>query len=377
MKHRFATSFVAAALATSAGCALLAGVDGERHLDDAPTTSSSSSSSTSSSSSSGAGGSDAAVCSPVGPPPPPSSVNGGGATVLTFALHAIDIGGPNKKVGFDLDGECTCPGKTACKEPSWSKADHCDGPDGRDNGTGNAFATINQLAGGGPISSIALSQQADSGAWSLLIKISDYNDGDDDDQVEVAVYATPGLGAKPAWNGADAWPVLPSALADGTTIEQPIHKDPKAYVTKGVLVGHLPAITVVFLGGGAHLQVDLTAVVFSATLEKKAGLGTYLTAGTLAGFWTIPALFQGLSGLRTSGNTFYCTDNPIYGALKPALCDEIDLSTTGKSTADCDALSFGVGFNASPVLLGVVQDSPALAGGCPAATDPTTDDCSK
>jgi hypothetical protein len=376
LRHRFATGLVASFLVSGVGCALLAGVDGERHLDEAATTSSSTGSSTSTGSS-GSGGSDAAVCSLSLPPPPPAIKGAGGADVLTFAMRSIDIGGPKKNVGFDLDGQCTCPEKPSCKEPSWATADHCDGPNGRDNGTGNAFATINMIVGSSPISSFALSQEAINGKWSLLVKVSGYNGNDDDDQVEVALYATPGLGAKPAWDGTDAWPVAPIALVDGVSVDQPINKDPTAYVTNRVLVAHLPTSTVVFLSSGVHLQVDLTGVVFSATLEKKDSGGVDLVGGTFSGAWPMKALFQGLSGLRVNGNMLICVGDLYYGLVKPALCDEIDLSSAGTAGADCDALSFGVGFEATQALLGPVQALPALVGACPPETDPTTSDCSK
>ncbi len=355
-----------------AGCALLAGVDGERHLGEAATTSTSTSSS---SSSTGGGGGGAPVCSLALPPAPPTIKGAGGADVLTFALRTLDLGGPKKKVGFDLDGQCTCPGKTGCLGPTWAKGDHCDNPDGRDNGSGNSFAAIN-AAFGTIISSVELSDQAYKGKWSVLVKVSDYNGGDDDDQVEVALYTTPGTGGvAPSWDGMDAWPVASISLVDGMSLDQPINKDSKAYVTNRVLVAHLPGATVVFQGSGVHLHADLVSVIFSATLAAKDTGAVALAEGTLSGSWTEAALFQSLSTLRVNGGMKLCVGDTYYGSAKKALCDEFDLSSTGTPDAACDALSFAVGFEASPVLIVGVQTFDPLSAPCDPIKDPTTDSC--
>ncbi|MEP7120992.1 MAG: hypothetical protein ABJE95_08790 [Byssovorax sp.] len=372
MKHRLATSLAVSMFFASAGCALLAGVDGERHIGQETATSTASS--TSSSGTGGSGG-QAPVCSLALPPTPPTTTDAGGADVLTFALREVDLGGPKKKVGFDLDGQCTCAGKTGCQEPVWAEADHCDDPDGRDNGAGNAFATIN-AAFGAVISSVQLSDQAYKGKWSVLVKLSGYNGGDDDDQVEVALYTTPGTGAfTPKWDGMDAWPVAPTSLLDSMSLDMPVEKDPKAYVTNRVLVAHLPTATVVFQGSGVHLEFKLSSAIFSATLAAKDTGAVELTAGTLSGSWTEPELFKSLSGLRVNGGMNLCIGDTYYHPVKKALCDEIDLSSTGKSSDPCDALSFSVGFEASPaMLMGVVAFDP-LSGACDPAKDPATDLC--
>lgn len=371
--HRLASSIFASLFFASTGCALLAGLDGERHIGQTAATSSSSSSS-----GGGGGSGGGAVCSPALPPAPPVGTGAGGADVLSFAMRVIDLGGPKKNVGFDLDGQCTCPGKTGCKEPTWAQGQHCDEAGGRDNGSGNAFAVINEaFAPLGVISSSQLSQQANSGAWSVLVKVSGYNGGDNDDQVEVALYATPGLGAvAPKWDGTDAWPVAPISLVDGMSLDQPINKDAKAYVANRVLVAHLPGATLVFQGPGVHLQVDLISVIFAATLEAKDSGAVRLTEGTLSAAWTAPTLFQSLSNLRVNGNMALCVGDPFYTIVKNALCGAFDLSSTGTPDAECDALSFSVGFEASPALLGVVEPLLPLKGeACPIASDPATDTC--
>lgn len=134
--------------------------------------------------------------------------------------------------------------------------------------------------------------------------------------------------------------------------------------------------TLLFQSPGVHLQVDLASAVFSATLEAKDSGAVRLTEGTLSARWVAPALFKNLSDLRVNGNTTLCVGDPFYSIVKSALCEAVDLSSTGTPGAACDALSFSVGFEASPALLGAVEPLLPLAGTpCPMATDPATDTC--
>ena len=83
-----------------------------------------------------------------------------------------------------------------------------------------------------------------------------------------------------------------------------------------------------------------------------------------------------MSNLRVDGDTTLCVGETFYEIVKNALCGAIDLSSTGTLDAECDALSFSVGFEASPALLGVVQPLlPPDGAACPMAKDPATDTC--
>ena len=354
-------------LAGSVGCSVLAGLSGDRHLADG--TGGSTVSST------GTGG---ATCMPAAVPAPPAVKGKGGSVDFTAALRSIDLGetmASMPKVGLDLDGVCTCPGPPSCAELSWAEGSHCDAADGRDNATGQAFSLINTQLQMPIINSALFSQQADSGAWSILLRVRDYDGGDDDDQVEVDVYPTTGLGTKPTWDGTDTWPVTDSALVDKTSLDQPVYKDPGAYVSGGVLVAKIPALPLLFVGPGVHLQLDLGEATLSATLVPADGGGFRLTGGTLAATWKLSSVFADLAGLRVNGNSSLCVGSGYYAIIKQQLCNATDLASSGGSTAPCDALSFGMSFEAWPAVLGAATAVAPLTNGCPMTTDPTNDAC--
>jgi hypothetical protein len=363
----------AAALAAGAGCALLAGLDGDRFLVDAGQAGSGGATG-----SGGSGGAAGSPCVLAVPPAPPKVKDAGGDEEFVAAVRTMDLGeSASPGIGFDLDGVCTCPGPPSCAAPSWATASHCDAEGGRDNGAGQAFGKINAaFSPASIISSVELSQRANLGSWTILVRVRGYDGGDDDDQVDVALYLTTGFSGAPAWNGGDAWPVADVSLADAMTVDQPLVHDPAAHVTGGTLVARFAAVPLLFQGAGVQLRVDLSAVTLSAHLQATDGGGRRLTGGTVAATWKLADLFTNLSGLRINGGQALCTDSAYYLLVKSALCAAADLSAAGGGVdAGCDALSFGMGFEGYPALLGSVAALPPPSGGCPMSTDPGMDVC--
>ncbi len=357
---------LAVAFAASVGCQVLAGLDGERRLGATST-------------GTGTGG---GVCVLATPPDPPKG-GGGGSTELVFALHEMDLGevmtlGTSKNVGLDLDGSCTCPDMPTCAAPDWATASHCDTNGGRDNGSGQAFSQINAAFAGLPIiSSPEFSQQATNGKWSLLFRVRDYNDKPDDTQVRVAVYLTSGFGMTPKWNGADAWPVTDTSLADQMTIDQPVFEDDKAYVSGGVLVARFAQMAILFQSLGVRLRIDLRDVVVTGTLTETDAGERRLTQGTMAGLWAVSDLFADLAELRYNGGQTLCTDSGYYSTVKNAFCRSVDALAAGAGdpTKPCDALSFGMSFEAWPAQLGAAVMSAPPGGGCSSTNDPKDGHC--
>ena len=356
----------------SVGCAILAGLDGDRRL------ASGTGGSSSVSASSSASGSGGASCVPVHIPGPPMIQDAGGSLDFTVALRTIDLGESSVtmgKVGLDRDGVCTCPGPPSCAEPTWAYASHCDGLGGRDNAAAQSFSLVN--ADLGPvISSPQFSYEANKGAWSLLLRVRGYNGGADDDQVEAAFFMTPGLTSLPKWDGTDAWPVGDGSLADKMSLDQPLFVDPKAYVSGGVLVASLSKLSVLIQSAGVRLQLDLSDVALRATiLQPDSGAGFHLTNGVLGASWILTDMFTDMGGLRLNGVAI-CTDSLSYATAKSRLCGTVDLGPSGSDAgAPCNALSFGMSFAADPAILGPVAALPAPSPGCSPMKDPSNDVC--
>ena len=88
------------------------------------------------------------------------------------------------------------------------------------------------------------------------------------------------------------------------------------------------------------------------------------------------ALFA-IVGRIESNDMPICKDNPLYGPIKSVLCNfpDITSSVTG-AAAPCDALSFGMGFEAEAAQLGiVVEPDPDTGPTCPPEQDPAGDTC--
>jgi len=334
------------------------------------------------------------------------------------AVHAVDFGekdlsqGP--QIGYDLDGVCTCQGEeSVCRPPSWATPPPCDGPDGRDNSAAALFAQISLFNPSD--SSTAWTSEIQSGSWSILVRVRDYNGMANDRHVRVALYPSAGLGmdpclasSTPAWDGTDRWPVTVFALKGGAggsgaaggaggaggsgagtagcgggasqhgyDVDTPLYEDTGAFVTGGVVVANLPTVDLVVARGSERTVIRLTAGFLTAKIEPTAtGDGWVLTQGLLVGRWKVTDFFMMLSHLITPGGQPLCTNNMAYAPIKTLACPMVDIaSVLSGPTTPCDAISLAIAFETAPALIGAVDLSPMPASLCSAATNPTNDTC--
>ena len=353
-------------------------------------------------SSSGIGGSTSSVgggscVSDRWPDPPAMPGSDTSVSEIVVAVRSVDFGeedlsnGPT--VGYDLDQRCTCAGDgDSCQEPAFATADHCDGPGGVDNAVAQLFAAASIF--NSDLTSANQSARAESGAWTLLIRVRGYNGEANDDRVDVTLLPSPGLdahGCAPgvaAWDGNDAYPVDSTALigtpttgpdtcneVTGLTFEEARYRDSQAYVTEGRLVASLPDASLVLSGSNSQTSLKLVGGFISGDLSQQ-GTSWHINNGVLAGRWRLEDFFVTLSTLTSSDDPI-CTDHPLYSALKNAICSYPDIgSTLGGPSAPCDALSFGMGFEAEPAQLGIIWQGAGTLNNCPPATDPSNDNCS-
>ncbi len=378
----------------------------------------------------GAGGDG--LCSHKRWPPPPTQSDGGPDDVdFVVAMRTIDFGegdvGDGPRVGFDLDARCTCLGEEgSCIPPSGSGVDLCDGPGGIDNGVAAAFNVVVQFYPG--FSTEAQNQGIADGKWSILVRVSGYNGGLHDARVNVAVFPSSGLsknpcldGLVPAWDGADPWPIPHTSLetagsggagggrgggggdgasgggdggasatgggpgqggAGGTSCDglpgydtdAARFADDNAYVTDGVLVASLPPTGITFTGGGDTTTFVLTAGFLTARINQVGG-AWFLRDGLLAGRWPITEVFRFISSLEANDQPL-CTDTTAYPPIKGLLCAYPDVTANIASpTAPCDAVSFGMRFDAEPAVLGTVYEAVENESACPRETNPAFDAC--
>jgi hypothetical protein len=329
------------------------------------------------------GGNEAgpAGCAHATYPPPPESATEGGAIDFTVALRSVDLGeAGGTPTGLDLDQTCTCHFNEgpSCIYPDYADKDHCDDPEGRDNSIAKMFETIQTFLGPEKFGSKHFSDRAETGKWSLLVRIYGYNGEPNDAQVTVAIYPTTWNNAAvpaPTWDGNDVWPASAASLEDGVTLEKPRFTDPKAYVTNNTLVGSLPEVFINLSGSGGDLGVRLTAGTVMGRIEK-VGERYNLADGVVAARWKTSDMFKVTSSIE-AGDQPLCNDGSFtYTSFKDLLCGHVDIaSTLGGPTADCDALSFGMKFSAEAVLLGSPYTPEDDEPKCIPEQDPANDSC--
>ncbi len=353
---------------------------------------------------SGAQGGNDPCQSATWPDPPSSSDPGPDNVELVVALRSLDFGesytepeGPT--VGYDLDGRCTCQGQgMSCTAPEYATDEICDGPAGRDN----AMAMFLKLAQvfTSELSSERQSEQAETGHFSVLFRVRNYNGQPNDSEIEVAMFPSGGTDESscgggagepplPLWNGTDAWPISATALnrigtggaggcsggsVQGYDIDSPKYVDPAGYVTGGVLVAGLPDAEIELPSDGQRLVLAFTQGFISGQLEQQGG-AWYLRNALLVGRWQVEDVFRTLSGVVSGGDPF-CTGDPIYQAIKSGVCEHPDIAATpGTPTHPCDAISFGMAFDADPAQLGRIYEVEPPTSECDPSEDPANDTC--
>lgn len=359
----------------------------------------------------GASGSGGMACQhAVWPEPPKADDPGGSDGEFIAAMRTIDMGdgaadldsvGP--KIGYDLDQRCTGYGDgVSCVEPKGSMdSDFKDGPGGIDNAGAKLFNTAQKLAP--KISSKQFSAGSESGAWSLLIRVREYNGLKNDTQVNVAVFTSPGIheeacvpaDAMPKWDGSDVWPIDVLSLQKGAgpgsdgnqgqcskgkvtgyTFDKPAYVDAKAYVAGGVLVANLPESTIVISSNGVATNIKLTAGFITGEIVKVAA-GFKLAKGVFTGRWKTTDMFGTVSHLASNGQNL-CTDHPVYAAVKNLICGARDITSAlaGPTTA-CDSISLAIAFETEPAKLGIVWQGTPVQSPCTPDKDPALDSCDK
>ncbi len=366
-------------------------------------TSKAASTSATASSSSGAGG---MACMHASWPTPPDKDDPGPNDVdFVAAIRKIYIGEDNLKdgatVGYDLDKTCTCKGDgVSCLEPKGTtEKDHCDGPNGIDNYGAHLFYDASLFST--KLSSAKLSENANAGSWSVLIRVKDYNGKSNDSQVTVSLYPSPGYNQQtcvpmtqgPKWDGSDYWPVDIISLDKGNgpgsnggegcpgpitgySYDNPIYVDKQGYVSAGTLVANLPESQLVISSQGTTIGIHLTAGFLTGNIEMGP-FGYRIVKGMLTGRWKLGDVFK-VIGAFTVGNSQLCTNNALYGTFKTAVCKAPDITASiGGPTTPCDAVSFATQFETETAHLGTVYKGAPMMSGCTPATDPANDSCSK
>jgi len=357
-----AVRLVVAAVAVAAGCSiydssLLVGgspdVTAEASLDAGP---------------------DVDPCEHAEPPARPAAddPSDGGDVEFVLAISGVDFavaddaGAP---FGFDLDRTCTCPGPESCVTQQGAQP-HCDEDGGRDNTGGGLIQQFSSLTSA--LSTAKIDTNIQKGAFTMLLRIRNYNGTANDTSVATAIFASNGTlplddaGANPApkHDGTDVWSVDPTSVVGTPPPYVAVYEDDAAYVANGVLVASVAFPFSIGSTFGANF-LRLEGAVLSGPLTQTGS--RWGLTGVIAGRWDTRNILTGMQVLHDPFNPseYLCGNDSTYQAFKAAICGASDISRTPSNDntgAPCDALSLAVAVTAESAQLGGV-----LAGSSPPA----------
>ena len=309
--------------------------------------------------------------------------------------------------GLDLDGKCT--NAATCSEQvdvqscrAATKRIPYDGALCRDNRLASLqpmLAAVPEIGKRYGIGESVFNCNLWRGTYNVVLKLSGYNGDSDDPEVRADFYMSPGLQRLPPWTcpvqdfseSYPLWQVSADWQIDKADLTAEVAKpgslpaskiaDVHAYVRGGYLVAELPDDAVLRLVGAssAYRGFALKTVksVWTGNL-RKAQDGTWkLHDGLVAGrvrTGDLAQSFRGL-GLCPGEGAAAAEQNGYYQLLSDAIRENADLRADGQVDAnvECDALSFGIAFEAAQLTPGATVAAPALLSCCAPGLAP--EDC--
>lgn len=304
--------------------------------------------------------------------------------------------------GFDLDGLCTnsstCPGREEIGCRRAGPAVPFDGQLCRDNTFARlqpVLATVPELGNEFGLNQEVFNCALWRGSYNTLIRISEYNGQANDAHVRVDFYASPGIQdalswtcpaddfreAYPPWRSSRKWGIdqswLSGSIGAPGTLPDSRYADADAYVRGGYLVAQVPEGSPQgFLGDGAPYRGFMYKVrrgSFVARLAQGQDNTWSLDDGLMAGRILKEDLLQGFreAGFCGSGGL-----ETFYSNMLTYIDEDADVLASGKvdPNADCDAMSYAIGFKARQATPGSAVEVAPRIECCP--PHKTTEECS-
>jgi hypothetical protein len=328
---------------------------------------------TTTSTSSGAGGS--ADAHP--PPPPVMLVAPDGVGTTTFAMSKLYFGDTDrdgtpdkvngwKHFGYDIDGKVSTAQSTDLCKPIDNASPqnvYPDGTSGIDNAFGKNILPI--LLG---IESNFSQHQNDvivQGKQTFMIDLVELGSGAVYDPLPSRLYPGADLGASPQFDGSDVWPIDPAGLtnpADPTSAKVVFAQ---SYVTGNTWVGiGTGSISFNLNAAGFPLPLTLHDPIVSMDLNAAH---TGATNGTISGVLLVGEFVAALKQTAGSFDPSLCT-GPTIDSIIQQVSQAADILGDGSQDPSkaCEAISIGLGFDASTVTLGpVAAPTPPPPNPCP------------
>lgn len=303
-------------------------------------------------------------------PPEPGEENPGDGSSVVFAVNQLFVGDTTAEgvqsdtawqaFGYNLDGLISQKGGGHCKLVAGaSPSTLVDGIGGLDNSFGkNVIPQLVSLmgflpggGGGGTLSDTA-TDSIEAGEFTLLFDFTNLGTGADYNPLLVRGYAGATLGTSPAWDGSDAWPVVPELLTDPADVTTAKISFAESYTTGNTWVSGTTTPTLDLSLALADLKVNIRIrnAVISMDLNTDH---TEVVSGTIAGVIDTEEFIDAVESTVASVDPTYCAYvGFITGDLRAA--SDILNDATQDPTKTCNAISIGMGFTAKRALLGSI-----------------------
>jgi hypothetical protein len=313
-----------------------------------------------------AGGMPVAHAAPPAPGPAKAPDGTGSVTLAIRKLYLGDTlrdGTPDqangwKHFGYDVDGLVSTASSTdLCKPRNGfpAKEVYPDGIDGIDNAFGKNILPIFlafQNDYGEQVNAAIL-----AGAWTQLFDLEKLGQGADANPILARVYEGADLGAPPAFDGSDVWPVRSDSLVDPQDLASAKTQLPASYLVGNTWVGSAGAISLRLGGfGGGSMRLPIEHAVISMELDAAHETATN---GTLSGVIPTDAFVEALTESARAIDPSFCDPtNPTLQSIITQLEQASDILADGTQdpTKTCDGISIGLGFDAAVVGLGSIVE---------------------
>ncbi len=322
----------------------------------------------------GNGGSTSSGGPPSHPPPPPDDGVPGDGPGYAFVFTKVFWGDTDRdgtpsdtawrQYGYDLDGKISTEQSTDLCQPASNGSPEWVYPDG-DSGIDNVFgmAMVKLITAFTPNVTQQTNQAIASGQYSYLIAIDDLGNGPSYLGLPSRAYEGSLLGQTPIFDGSDSWPVTAESLSNPNDITSALFQFTTSYVNGHHWVSSPPGSYEIRLLVDYPLVLSLQHAVITMELSPDRSSGSN---GIIAGILEVEPFIEEVRKLLGSSSPSLC-EGTTFDSLADSIRQASDILSDGTQDPNktCDAISVGLGFEASAVQLGgVAAPAPPPADPC-------------
>jgi len=289
----------------------------------------------------------------------------GGGQDVVLAIDHLYLGDTNfdgtpnwsqgwKQFGMNIDGLVSDKNSVGlCKLAAGASpaAAYPDGNNGIDNGFGKNILPI--LLGLSSDLSVQTNEAIAMGDYTFLLSIEGLGQ-ETTCATTSALFRGDSLGNPPLWNGADAWPIDPTSLANPLDPTSSLCKLAQTNVVQDQFFAKLGGKVELTLGGALGFVIPIRRVQLSMQLD---GNHQGATIGQLAGVIDTEELVTEMAKTAAEFDVSFCDPNsPTLMSILNQLRQASDIMKDGTQdpTKTCDGISIGIGFTMKSVKLGGV-----------------------